>query len=63
MVRATRRGDNEVTILARVDALAERANDGLVTPVERSEFEAFIDADDFIAVLKMKAQSASGRLG
>ena len=38
----------------RVDFLAERANEGLLTEDERSEYEAFIDAADILAILKRK---------
>jgi hypothetical protein len=44
------------TVQARVDILAERANEGLLTPEERAEYEAYINADDFIAILKLKAR-------
>ena len=40
----------------RIDALAERANEGLLTEDERSEYEAIINAADFISILKLKAQ-------
>ena len=39
----------------RVDALAERANEGLLSADERAEYEAFVNASDFIAILKIKA--------
>ncbi len=40
----------------RVDVLAEKANDGLLTEAERAEYEAYINTDDFIAILKLKAK-------
>lgn len=43
-------------VQARVDVLAEKANEGLLTPEERAEYEAYINADDFIAILKLKAR-------
>src|SRR5436305_5055190 len=43
-------------VQARVKILAERANEGLLTPEERAEYEAYINADDFIAILKSKAR-------
>jgi hypothetical protein len=43
-------------VQSRVDFLAERANEGLLTPEERAEYEAYINADDFISILKMKAE-------
>jgi hypothetical protein len=39
----------------RVDALAERANEGLLSGDERAEYEAFVNASDFIAILRLKA--------
>ena len=40
----------------RVDQLAERANDGQLSDDERAEYEALINAADFVAILKLKAQ-------
>ena len=40
----------------RVGALAERANQGVLTEDERADYEALINAADFIAILKLKAQ-------
>jgi len=40
----------------RIDALAERANEGLLTDDERGEYEASINAADFISILKLKAR-------
>jgi hypothetical protein len=39
----------------RIDLLAERANEGDLNSSERSEYEALINAADFIAILKIKA--------
>jgi hypothetical protein len=39
----------------RVDVLAEAANEGLLSDDERSEYEAFINAADFIEILRLKA--------
>ena len=50
-------------VQARVDLLAERANEGLLTPEERTENEAYINVDDIIAILKMKAQRLLGTNG
>jgi uncharacterized protein YnzC (UPF0291/DUF896 family) len=43
-------------VQARVNVLAEQANDGVLTDEEKTEYEAFINAADFISVLKLKAQ-------
>jgi hypothetical protein len=40
----------------RVDLLAERANEGALTADELRDYEALINAADFIAILKLKAQ-------
>jgi hypothetical protein len=41
----------------RVDILAERANEGLLSDDERAEYEALINTADFISILKLKASS------
>jgi hypothetical protein len=43
------------TVQARVDVLAERANQGVLSEEERAQYEALINAADFISVLKLKA--------
>jgi hypothetical protein len=43
-------------VQARIEILGERANEGTLTPPERSEYEALINAVDFIAILKLKAR-------
>jgi hypothetical protein len=43
-------------VQARIEALAERANDGSLTEEERAEYEAVINAADFISILKLKAR-------
>ena len=48
----------------RVDELAERANDGVLTDEERTDYETLVNAADFIAILKLKAKrrlSTNGR--
>jgi hypothetical protein len=44
------------SVQERVDTLAERANEGLLTDDERAEYEALINAEDFLAILKLKAR-------
>jgi hypothetical protein len=55
--------DTDPAVQARVDVLAQRANEGLLTPEERSEYEAYINADDFISILKMKVKRSLGLNG
>lgn len=40
----------------RIDTLAERANEGALNESERSEYEALVNAADFISILKLKAR-------
>jgi hypothetical protein len=43
-------------VRARVDELAEKCNEGQLTPAERSEYDALIWADHFLGILQAKAQ-------
>ena len=43
-------------VQARIDTLAERANDGVLSEEERAEYDALINAADFISILKLKAR-------
>jgi hypothetical protein len=43
-------------VQSRIDALAERANNGDLSEDERAEHEAFISAGGFISILKLKAR-------
>jgi hypothetical protein len=40
----------------RIGVLAESANEGRLTEDELAEYEALINAADFISILKLKAQ-------
>jgi hypothetical protein len=40
----------------RIDTLAEKANEGTLTDDERLEYEALVNAADFISILKFKAR-------
>jgi hypothetical protein len=40
----------------RIDILADQANEGHLTEDERTEYEAIINAADFITMLKLKAR-------
>ena len=44
----------------RIDALAEQANEGTLSDDERLEYEALINAADFISILKLKARQQLG---
>ena len=50
------------TVQSRLNVLAERANDGVLTDEERAEYEAFINVGDFISILKLKAHRHLGSI-
>lgn len=42
---------------ARIDKLARKCNEGKLTEAERSEYETYVYAIDFIAILQAKARA------
>jgi hypothetical protein len=42
---------------AKIDALAQASNEGRLTASERAEYEAFVAASGFIAILQSKARA------
>ena len=42
---------------SRIDYLADRSNEGLLTGEERDEYVGYLHAIDFVAVLQAKARS------
>lgn len=46
----------DAPVQARIEMLGARANEGTLSAAERSEYEALINAADFIAILKLKAR-------
>jgi hypothetical protein len=42
---------------ARIDDLADKCNEGELTPTERREYEAFVRAINLIAILQSKART------
>jgi hypothetical protein len=53
------RADSETQ--ARIAELAEKCNEGQLTPQERQEYEAFVRAIDLIAILQSKARRLLAR--
>jgi hypothetical protein len=43
-------------IQARVEILAERANEGTLTADERAEYLSYVEAADVLAIFKLKAK-------
>jgi hypothetical protein len=48
----------DAQVQARVDLLADRCNEGVLTPDERAEYESLVSAAGLIAVLQSKARAA-----
>lgn len=48
------RGDQ--SLVSRIETLAERNNEGELTAAERAEYEGYVRANKFIALLQAKAR-------
>ena len=48
------RADTELQ--ARIDALADKCDEGLLTPEERTEYETYVRFGNFVAILQAKAR-------
>jgi len=46
--------DIDPDLQARIEMLAERANEGELSEEERAEYESFVEASDLISVLQLK---------
>jgi len=44
-------------VQARIEELAEKCNEGMMTPEETAEYDAYIHAMDVVAVLQKKART------
>jgi hypothetical protein len=47
---------------ARLDVLAQKANEGQLAPEEAREYERFIDVSEIISTLRLKAERQVGDL-
>jgi hypothetical protein len=45
-------------VQARVEALAQKCNEGILTPEEQAEYEACVQASTLIGILQAKARRA-----
>jgi hypothetical protein len=50
----------DAVVQARIEELAEKANEGDLTDVERREYEEYVDAGTLIAILQAKARKRLG---
>jgi hypothetical protein len=41
---------------ARIDELADKANEGTLSPAERAEYEGYVEAIDIVSILQAKAR-------
>ena len=48
-------------VQARIDELAEKCNEGVLTPVEHAEYRDIVEAIDFISLLQAKARARLSR--
>jgi len=55
------RGDEELK--KRIDELAEKSNDGSLIEQERAEYEGYVRANKFVAVLQSQARKQLGNSG
>jgi hypothetical protein len=46
----------EPAVQARIEELAEKCNEGTITPEEMAEYDAYIQAMDVVAVLQKQAR-------
>ena len=46
-------------VQARIEELAEKCNEGTITPEEMAEYDAYIQAMDVVVVLQKKARALS----
>ena len=44
------------TVQERMDSLAERANEGLLSDEERAAYDALINVADFVSILQLKVR-------
>ena len=44
-------------VQARIADLAEKCNEGLLTPTEQAEYESYVQAVDMVSVLQAKARA------
>jgi hypothetical protein len=47
--------------LARIQQLAERANEGTLSDAERAEYHEYVEAMDIVAILQAKARESLAR--
>jgi len=48
------RGDEQLR--QRIDELAAKSNEGALTPAEKAEYEGYVRANKFVAILQAQAQ-------
>src|SRR5438067_651359 len=51
----------DVKTQARIDRLARKCNEGRLSPAEKAEYETYVFAIDFVAILQAKARARLAR--
>ncbi len=46
----------DLELQSRIDELAEKCNEGILSPTEREEYEAYVSAISFVSILQAKAR-------
>jgi uncharacterized protein YnzC (UPF0291/DUF896 family) len=47
----------DAALVARIDELREKANEGELTEAERADYEEFVESIDLLGILKAKART------
>ena len=53
----------DLSVQGRIEELADKNTEGALTPEERDEYETYVRAIEFIAVLQAKARTIMARHG
>jgi hypothetical protein len=56
--RQIARAEADEELQQRIEELAHKANEGMLTPDEHQEYEAYVDAGDIVATLQAVARKA-----
>ena len=59
-VRALHKMELDSAARTRLDLLAQKANEGQLTPEEAREYDRFIELGDIVATLRLKAERQLG---
>ena len=55
--------EGDPDLAERIEALARMANEGELSPLDRDEYEAYIEANNLLAILQAEARFRLGQAG